>query len=138
MKIHSDVLDYADVQEALKGMPGVFFITCEQRGSRSHARAFEVKLEGNSPRRAMNHEDQAATWDEWGLFLNRIYEVDPEAVCGTVKHPVYANAGDFAWKTGDRFENLVHEEQCRSHIWRFAGVLYQNSCTKCGAVRRWN
>lgn len=40
----------------------------------------------------------AASWAEWGWFLARVFEVDPDARCGD-----YRSADDFHAQTGERF-----------------------------------
>jgi hypothetical protein len=109
MRIHSNVLSYTDISKATHGLAGVY-VSASKHGSRSHSAAFEVSLEGNGYRgnsgqygaRDMS-QPLAATWDEWGVFLGRLFVIDPEMIVGTPKNPIYAGAEHFHWSTGSRF-----------------------------------
>lgn len=121
MRIHTDHLTEADIRRALTTEQAagriaatVGFKILDARGSRTHAHAYEVQLEsfGRTPgdgRRAGNsgsygamraeYDGYAATYDEWGWLLAALYKADAALVCGTVKHPYYADAEDFHDKT---------------------------------------
>jgi hypothetical protein len=108
----------------------------DEHGSRSHARAFDVILEGNSGRRAnFGGTHEAATWDEWGIFLNSVFDTDPEA-----KTSYYKNEDDFHWQTNGRFEFLTVADAHKSHKWEFDGMAatgsYSVQSCKCGALKR--
>lgn len=110
----------------------VTFERCTLHGSRTHDHAFDVILSGNSGRRANFGGDwEAATWDQWGIFLARIFADDPQAKCWA-----YTDADDFHWQTDGRFRTLTLTEQCPNHKW-VSAVPYEQECRKCGAVRRW-
>ena len=52
-------------------------------GSRKRDHGFTVYLEGSSPRRSQHDRDAyAATWDEWGIWIAALYDIDPEAIIG--------------------------------------------------------
>lgn len=134
MRIHSDTLTPADVYAAADAAgPGVH-VTLTRHGSRSRSHALEVKLTGTSSRRpnggnrGADSDAYAATWDEWGMFLARLFDVDPDATCWA-----YPNGGtDFDIVTRGRFDTLTPDEQHRLHRWNFdygAGLL---TCA-CGA-----
>ena len=106
---------------------------CEQRGSRTHDRAFNVRLEGSSRRRNASNTGQAATWDEWGVFLVSIFDRDPDARCGSAKHPTYANGLDFHIRTDGRFASDF--VPC-DHNWTFSGEPMISVCSHCGT--RWD
>lgn len=170
MRIHSNVLQFTDIRRAHDGLAGVY-ATVSQHGSRSHARSFEVSLEGNGYARntgrygADQSGDSAATWDEWGVFLGRLYVLDPEMIVGTPKNPIYSGAEHFNWSTGNRFAptaTLRHDDSLsvayvtqdvqlpadthKRHAWNYAEVnvtgRYSVSTCKgskgkpCSAVRR--
>ena len=124
MRIHSDSLTRQDFQVA-STTAGVRLVTCDSVRSRSHIRAFSFTLE-------------RPTWDEWGMFLNRLYRVDPVFHCGA--RP-YRNAGHFHWMTGDRFRTLTPELQHKAHKWiplgQSATGPYGTSRCQCGAIQRW-
>ena len=133
MRIHSNTLTYSDLAGATKGMY-VSFTTCDQRGSRKRARAFEVKLSGSSSFRQHGGDEQAATWDEWGIFLGRLFALDPEMTTSA-----YATAEDFHYETADRFNypgGLEAGDQHKRHKWNPNGD-YTASCN-CGAEQRWD
>lgn len=112
--------------------------TWTEHGSRSHMRAFEVQLSGsgyarNSGTRGASSE-KGATWDEWGIWLNKLFLLDPAArVGGTAARPVYADRADFRECTGYRYDDLKIGDQHRKHRWEYQrdGSF---SC-KCGAAR---
>ena len=54
---------------------------------RSYQFGYEVFLTGSSPYAAAHQSyqgygEKAATWDEWGLFIEALYEIDPAARIG--------------------------------------------------------
>jgi hypothetical protein len=110
MRIHSNVLDWIQVDNAASGIAPNVNVSASKRGSRSHAAAFEVSMEGNGYRGnsgSYGAKDAsrplAATWDEWGVFLGRLYVIDPEMLVGNKANPIYASAEHFHWSTGNRF-----------------------------------
>lgn len=135
MRIHSDILTNADIDKAMTatGMANVNG-QVSIHGSRSRAQAFNVLLTGNSTHRpnsgkaGAQNDDYAATWDEWGIFLNALYAIDPNLVT-----PYYADANDFHRKTVNRFTTLQWAEQCRSHKWVYDFSLGGHTCKKCHA-----
>lgn len=153
MKIHSDVLTYADLLDAVK-IARVDFGRCDEKGSRSRARGFDVTLTGESRRRPNDQgkgdrDAYAATWDQWGVFLAALFDRDPKMVT-----PYYEDAKDFAIKTDVRFGRALTIQTTAGtatifqsfgwpsdahgdHTFRFDGVPGEQSCSKCSAVRRW-
>lgn len=144
MRFHTDTLTESDVYMAADELPGVR-VTVMELGSRSRARAFEVKLTGTSNRRVNPGtsdgsywgvgRDHAATWDEWGIFIANLFDMDNNMFAGTAKHPVYANIYDFHHQTGERFYNLTAEQQHKNHRWDYDMTNGEHAC-QCGAVRR--
>lgn len=135
MRIHTDTITHLDIYDAARAAGSAVDFTAEEHASRTHARAYEVKLTGSSPRRPntgrrgadWGTDEHAATWDEWGLFLAHLYDVDPDARAGGAKIPVYRNASDFYVKTGDRFDpenpdRVTPATQHRTgHRWTYDG-----------------
>jgi hypothetical protein len=107
MRIHTNLTNLTPARVA-SGAP-IHFEHHEEKGSRLRDRAFEVRLGGSG---GLNNtglygagDYNGATWDEWGAFLGALFAADPDAVCGGSKrNPVYANAADFHWQTGNRFK----------------------------------
>lgn len=131
MRIHSNTLTSLDIYRAADALPGVY-VQVETRGSRSHSGAFEVRLEGTSSRLTMDKQGQAATWDEWGVFIAAIYEVDPVAVFGSVKTPNYRDSAHFHAVTRYRFDaDALPSDTHQQHKWDYVGGV--NQCTKCSA-----
>ena len=139
MKIHTDHLTYAEVHAATNasGMKGVY-AECVTRGSRSRKRGLVVHLTGNSGRRpnpgkgGTDRGGYAATWDEWGMFLNYLFEMDPDAIATGA----YEGRDEFLLKTDWRFTDLTADEACKTHKWEYAGTPREHICKKCEAVRR--
>lgn len=131
MRIHSNALTAADIHRATDALPGVY-AEVKPVGSRSHAGAFEVRLTGTSTRLTMDKRDNAATWDEWGVFIAAIYEVDAVAVFGSVKSPNYRDSNHFHAVTRYRFDaDRLPEDSHQQHRWQYDGVV--NQCSKCSA-----
>lgn len=141
MRIHTDELTMGSFFKATGDLPGVY-LTITEHGSRSHARAFEVSLEGNGYRKNTGKygagDEFGATWDEWGVFLSRIFDLDPRALAGSAKYPAYDGRNDFHIKTADRFESLLMPTDThKRHTWRYAGPgtgVWR--CVKCSAEKR--
>jgi hypothetical protein len=141
MKIHTDTLTMRQVYAATSasGMRGVTLERCDQRGSRSRARSFDVTLRGNSTRKpnpgtGRNRPDEgeyAATWDEWGMFIAALYLLDPEAIIGQ-----YGSRAVFEEATAWRFDDLDATTACPGHHWVFGGPMIRR-CSKCQATNNY-
>ena len=121
------------------GMSGVSLIFCDQKGSRSREHAWNFRLDGETSNRSLNFAPdgeswrKAATWDEWGIFLNALFQQDPLAITRE-----YRGLRDFQAATGNRFDELVAAEQCPNHKFRHFGEPHVSECEKgCGAVVKW-
>lgn len=134
MRIHTDkqASVIGAIFAATAKMPGVH-ASVVPYGSRTRKRAVELRLEGNGGHR--NTYEQAATWDEWGVVLAHIFEVDPDALAGSAKRPTYADARHFHLVTGDRFGDLeLPEDTHKRHNWKPYPNPYGFKCTKCSAT----
>jgi hypothetical protein len=136
MRFHTSELTPLFIRKAAT-QAGVTFTRFEKRGSRSRDDAYDIILSGSSGRRQNGGEDEAASWDQWGIFLNALYIVDPDMIAGQN----YECADHFHWVTGDRYHELTLAQQCRSHDWNYdgsvaTGAYMVHSCSKCGAIRR--
>lgn len=134
MRIHTS-LTHSDL--SLIHVAGVRADVTEH-GSRTHGRAFEVKLSGtgyarNTGRYGADPYDRTATWDEWGCWLDALFLLDPSARCGSARHPVYADRADFRVATGYRYDDLDVADQHRRHRWNYQ-TDGSSECA-CGAVR---
>lgn len=156
MKIHSDVITVdAIVESVIHGLRGVN-ADVQKYGSRSHRFAYNVSLTGNGANatqwQGAQNGDKAATWDEWGVVIGRLYLRDPLAVWGTVKAPIYASAEHFHWVTGARFSPsedywgwgsyvLLPHDTHKRHSWEpqgtcVTGAYHVSECKKCSALTR--
>lgn len=131
MRIHTDTLSYADMSRAAM-FARVTFTTLEKHGSKSRDHAFEVILSGESRRHQNGGSDMAATWDQWGVFLNDLFGMDDSVKCRT-----YEDVEAFDYMTKGRFEDGWPDDAHGDHTFRFSGTTYQQECTKCSAVTRW-
>lgn len=104
MRLHSDVLKADHIIRALQNSKdagkvdfNVQFVSLDPRGSRSRKHAYEVqlgwygqKISGDG-RRYKNSgvngsgDVYAATYDEWGWFIDELYKLDPLLVFGHYK-----------------------------------------------------
>lgn len=137
MRIHSDILTTADIHAATRDLPGVY-IDISPHGSRSRASAYEVSLEGNGYRKNSGRygagDEYAATWDEWGVVIARLFDIDPQAFWGSAKRPNYSDAEDFHQLTGDRFRSLeLPADTHKRHRWDPIGDRHY-SCHTCSAT----
>jgi hypothetical protein len=101
MRIHTDLMDQSALRDALANSgltgEGVYIKAITVHGSRKRARAYELTLraeEGGDrhgkKRRWPNGGSygadagyrKAATYDEWGYFIDAIFDIDPEAIVG--------------------------------------------------------
>lgn len=148
MRIHSDTLRVSDLNEAARiARVDMEFTT---HGSRKRDHAFNVNLIGESRRRpnggnrGANSDAYAATWDQWGVFIAALFDVDPNA-----SMTYYDGSDDFHYRTAHRFNPDGNDRSAddRSGYWpadahgdhrfKYDGIPYEQSCTKCSAVRRW-
>lgn len=141
MRLHSSTLTRDDIAAATRaaGMTGVH-AEISTHGSRVAARGFEVKLFGTSPRMPNTGRygggryggDTAATWDEWGMFLAALFDLDPAMIVGPGGRPAYADAAAFHAATCDRYRELTADRQHRTHRWQSNGAGWQ-LCAGCDA-----
>ncbi len=134
MKIHSDILSPIQIHQATiaAGMRGVD-AEVTVAGSRSRQASLNVSLTGNSKRRTNSGQygagdEYAATWDEWGIFIQALYEIDPQALIGQ-----YGERGVFEACTGGRFQSLTAPYACADHRWFSVGAMRQE-CKWCSAT----
>lgn len=147
MKIRTNA-DEQTIRNAAK-LARVRFDRFKVTGSRTHARTFDVTLFGESSRlpnggRSGGYvygqdNDHAATWDQWGVFLNAIFDADP-----TSRMTYYRDAADYHWQTAARFAegwpvdaHGDHRWEASGHPYRTeAGTVYTQSCKRCSASKR--
>lgn len=114
-------------------------------GSRTHKRAIEMQLEAgmrDRGRRAGNsgsygamrpeYDGYAATYDEWGWLIARMFEADPEMVAGSVKHPQYADREDFDEKTAWTYNPLRLLQRLDQGVDPFPFIWGKGARTKRG------
>lgn len=100
MRIHTNKLWHHDLLNIAERVEGITFSsTPEVFNSCSHDRAYEIRLTGSSkyaPRNLPGHK--AATYEQWGKFIARIFAYEPDAKVG-----YYKNAEHFHDVTKDEF-----------------------------------
>lgn len=121
MRVHTSLTR----QELYSCLPDGVDANITEHGSRKRERAFEVTLfvyeKDNLHRRLGNSggygasSDVAATWDEWGIWIDNVYEKDPRA-----QMAYYESYSDFMQKTRtdrDRIRawNKADSVQVRTH-----------------------
>lgn len=133
MRLHTDIVTREDVIAATEGLTGVSAIVTERR-SKTHARGIEMVLEGNGTRAGYATKSvQSATWDEYGVVLGRLFEIDPNMRVGDAKHPTYDGRYDFSLVTNDRYEGgRIPDDMHVKHLWEWRGQT--RTCKKCTAV----
>lgn len=138
MILHTNTITYSSLHNCLRRaalsyppLSDAWFADCDERGSRSRERAFNFSLVAESApgrRRKRNfqhvHHDPegvvALTWDEWGMFLREVFELDPDA-----RTDRYEGRADFHQKTNGTFE---------PHPWN---VEHPVACGGCTMPTRW-
>lgn len=130
MRIHSDYVTVSDIYAILsEGLSGVT-VEITRHGSRKRKAALEVRLEGTSTRRNMSNTGQAATWDEWGVFMARVFNLDANAILG------HEDKGNFVERTQGRFESLTMPDDAHgNHRWEWTGEPRTFACPRCSAVQ---
>lgn len=114
MRIHTDIIKLPVLFQALPKPE--LCLQAMAHGSRKRANAFEVRLEWLGPkvkgdgRRKTNSGNYgaavAATYDEWGEWIARLYVIDPTAIIGP-----YNNVDDFHLKTDYAYLPTKETEQ---------------------------
>lgn len=141
MRIHTDGLTEDDVRDAAR-QAGVTFDRLREHRSKSHARAFDVTLRGNSNRapnpgsRGNSTSDRAATWDQWGVFLGILFDRDALAMTDRGE-----GRQGFRERTDYRFDGLDGEDipfpLNHDHSWHFPDdAIRQRACRHCSAVEQ--
>ena len=134
MRFHGDNLDTAKLWVANNNAGTDMEYT--EHGSKSRARAFDVHLTGSSKRRPNRRSDPdayAATWDQWGVFIAALFVLDR-----TLTIPrAYKDEREFHLRTDSRFVRGWPEDAHGDHTFRWNGVPFEQTCTKCSAVTRW-
>lgn len=110
MRIHTDKLSTNDLYAATPA--GVDIDECMQHGSRSRERAYEVRLivwnggkgtshpyRRNSGQYGADRNGYAATYDEWGYWLDALFDLDPKMIAGP-----YKSRADFYEKTWGKYD----------------------------------
>ncbi len=88
MKIYSDTIGYGDIIQALARIERVCIDESGIRTfqGRDGRNGFELFLKGYGERhvRARNFgkDGKAATWDDWGIFITRLFRIDRDAKIG--------------------------------------------------------
>ncbi len=129
MRIHTNLLQ-RDLDAAAE-VAGVGLDRRTEHRSSKRVRAFVVILSGNSPHRQRGGENFAATWDQWGIFLEYLWAGDPAMTCAA-----YPDHATFVHATGHRYDDLMLADQHRKHKWQPLGG-YTSECD-CGAGQRWD
>jgi hypothetical protein len=134
MRIHSDVITLADVYDAV-ARAGAYIDVLKQYGSKSRARAIELKLFGESPYRTNSGErggslDHAASYDQWGIVLAALFAKDSD-----MKTPYYRDNVHFHNMHGGRYLTLTRAETHPRHNWKSTDSGIQ--LCDCGAQRDW-
>lgn len=149
MRLHNNHLTYRNLAEAAS-VAQASLDHVNQHKSTSRARAWEVRLVGgvevhsarrpNSGHRGADGGDvYAATWDQWGVFLRHLFEIDPMMVCGSPTRPVYATLLDFCLKTDYRFDvnaggaAMWPRDEHGDHRWEPGREVRTRECAKCTA-----
>jgi len=96
MIVRSRTITLDDVYRAVRQAPAVtfqntfaregWFVPVREFTARDGRSGFEFFLSGSSPYRAQHdREEFAATWTEWGVVIDVLFEVDPSAHVGFYK-----------------------------------------------------
>lgn len=133
MRFHGDTIKTGDIYDAAKASR-VTVVRAGMHNSRSRAQAFDIGLEGESRRSTMAGTGKAATWDQWGVFIDCLFMADD-----TLTIPrVYVDRAQFDYRTSDRFEDGEFPVDAHGdHTFRYDHTFKHHKCTKCTAAPRW-
>lgn len=98
MKIYSDTLTTEDLRDAAREA-GVWMAICDPITVRLRKRGWIVSLSGASPYRSQMSGERAATWDQHGVWMDRLFAKDPDARIAT-----YKGRDDFIAQTQERID----------------------------------
>ncbi|WP_331757982.1 hypothetical protein OG225_41795 (plasmid) [Nocardia sp. NBC_01377] len=139
MKLHTNTIELpAITQAATKAVAAV--VDAHRRPSHTHDHSFDVTLsgDGNLGRQSGTLTYREATWDQKGITLAALFEVDE-----TLAVPrTYPDAASFHWATFDRFRTLAAADQHILHRWSYSGrgvtgfYAYVAWACTCGARLR--
>ena len=100
----------------------------------------ESRRRPNSGNYGADRDVFAATWDQWGVFLQILFDADPDLTIPRA----YADRDEYVYRTDARFVkigggwgNYWPADAHGDHTFRYAGIPYMQACTKCSAVQRW-
>jgi hypothetical protein len=136
MKLYANEITEKEIMDAALHA-GVSVEKLITKRARHYARSFDVVLSGSGAHRSQWREQdvQAATWDEWGIFLARLFEHEPG-----MRAASYKDGAHFRWATDDRYDDLTPADQHKLHAWQVErherGVVLVQSCKRCPALRR--
>lgn len=141
MRLHTDVLTREQIEtivaETGQGIIGIGGLT--EHRSRTADHAFELRLSGTSITGGAygTASYTTATWDEWGIILDKLYRIDPNMVVGpSFERAIYEDRRHFQRVTYWRYDTLTLEERCPRHKWDW--YMGDGECVKCGAqVNKW-
>lgn len=150
MRLHSDTITSDTVFDTVRRLreegriTGVYATTA-MGGSRSRRHGLTLKVTAdprkgrrrftNSGYAGADTDDYAATWDEWGIILGALYDLDPN-----MTGDYYADREHYHWATGGRFEDGGPATTHDNHRWEYQGeavTTYSVHRCKCGALKRW-
>jgi len=92
MYVRSTKITAQDVRHAVSLVPAVIIIDGVReftpRRHYTHGCQFYLGGVGMRHRRASAHDPDwmAATWTDWGIVINRLYQIDPDAQIGYYKN----------------------------------------------------
>lgn len=108
MIVRSNIITRGDVCDAVLTTPGLgfqdtysregWFVPVREFTPQRFSRGYEFFLTGSSPYNVNrgNRDEKAATWDEWGVVIAKLFAVDPDAQIGH-----YSDEIDFLRQTRD-------------------------------------
>lgn len=134
MKIHYNTLTLRDIWTAAR-YAGVSIERDKYTGSTSHNGKVDIILSGSSTYNVnfSTMDVKAATWDEWGIFLNQLFMKDPTIVAGP-----YTSGELFHAITQNRFMYLKPENQHKRHKWEFAAPSEFHCECGAGSLNPWH
>lgn len=143
MRIYTNENTWSNVYDAAR-KAGVTFTRAESFTPRVSQEkggfdsGFDLILTGDSRRNQNQGDDKAATWDQWGVFLSVLFNVDNDMKAGSPTQPYYDGSADFDYKTDGRFSNpgVFPDDTHGDHTFRYSGPG-SHTCTKCSALHRW-
>lgn len=116
MKLYSDTLTPADLYAACPKGVRVAILEVHPR-PRKRRNGYDVGLAGTSPYSSQLTGEKAATWDEHGIWMDRLFDKDPQMIVATYngRDEFIEQTQEFADHAARRAEIIGADHYSKTH-----------------------